>query len=259
MRIGIIGCGNIGSRIAHRLSSDHSIFLYDRHEDRLNGIAKDVKATICENIGEVISHSDYVIVAVKPQNLGAIANQISSELKSTQLLISVLAGVSINTLKQHFGKVPILRMMPNLAMLYGEGVIGLAENPDLSQEMKKDIEEIFAPLGALYWLPDEKMDALASLTGSGPAFTFVIIESMIEAALAMGFQAKQAQELVLQMILGSVTMLRESGMHLGKLKWQVTSPGGTTIAGLHKMEEEKVRSGIIKTFMAAYQKAKELS
>lgn len=259
MKIGIIGCGTMGSGIAQRLGLQHTLAIYDRDEDWINELSRITGAKACKSIAEVFQSSDVIILAVKPQNLLTVSKDAKQNLSKDKLVISMLAGTTISTLKQQFGHTPILRMMPNLAAIFGKGVIGLVENKDLSAKMKKNVEKMCEELGSVYWLPEDKIDALTALTGSGPAFTFVIIESMVDAAIAMGFGPEEAQKFILEMLEGSIDILRTTDKHPAQLKWQVTSPAGTTIAGIKKMEEAGVRQGIINTFLATYQRAKELA
>lgn len=149
--------------------------------------------------------------------------------------------------------------MPNLAMCYGAGVIGIVDSPNLPLSLKDELEKLLAPLGWIYWLKESKIDALTSLTGSGPAFMLTLIEAMTEAGIAMGIQASDAQELILRMLQGCLTMMQKTGKHPGELKWQIASPNGTTMAGLRVLEREHVRSGLIETFLAAYQRAQEIA
>jgi pyrroline-5-carboxylate reductase len=150
-------------------------------------------------------------------------------------------------------------MMPNLAVKYQSGVMGLCENEVLPKDLKKKIEQLFSPCGSIYWLSEDKMDALNALTGSGPGFAFAIIEAMVEAGITMGFSSSQSLQMVLEMLKGSIKILEETGNHPAELKWQVCSPAGTTIAGLNRFEKENVRYGIISTFIDARERAKELS
>ncbi len=249
----------MGSGIAPRLAKDHMLSLYDSDEKRAKDLAKEIHATAYHNPAEAVMSAEATILAVKPQNLQAVSRLIQEPLRTKRLLVSILAGVSTQVLREHFPHVPILRMMPNLAVSYGQGVIGLAENHELEPEVKKSVEEICLPLGYSYWMAEDKLNALTSLTGSGPAFVLVLIESMVEAAIAMGFNADQGRELVLQMLTGTLAMLRETEGHPGNLKWKVTSPGGTTIAGLQKLEEGAVRAGVFNSFLAAFQRAQELN
>jgi pyrroline-5-carboxylate reductase len=260
MQITIIGCGNIGTGIARRLSSQQGkICLYDRDPIWTHVLSKEINGHPCCEVKEAIAHADLIILAVKPQNLEDVAHSIQSVLSSDQILVSLLAGTSIETLKEYFDRPLLVRMMPNLPLMCGEGVIGLAEHHELSEEQKKKLDSIFQVLGQVYWLPEKMFDALTSLTGSGPAFLFTMIEAMIDAGIAMGFRSVESKELVLQMIKGTISLLQETNKHPGELKWQVTSPGGTTIEGLKVLEEEGVRGKIMNAFIAAYDKAKKLN
>lgn len=246
----------MGSGIARRLANENQLALYDVDAQQVHELANELKAHHCKTGEEAIAASDIIILAVKPQNLKDIA---ALKFKPKQLLISILAGTNIQTLKGIFPSVGIVRLMPNLAVSYGEGIIGAADSAELSSEIKNTVSEICKPLGNIFWLEESKIDALTSIGGSGPAFALVIIEAMIDASIAMGFKPEQGRQFVLQMLSGTLTMLNETGKHPAELRWQVTSPGGTTIAGLKRMEEEKVRSGVINTFLAAYERAKQIS
>lgn len=251
MELCIIGCGAMGGALARALSH-HTLYLYDKDAKRCEELTQQLRArpfTALKQGPETI-----YLLAIKPQDLAAFAKE--TPLKG-RWLGSVLAGVDLATLKKSFPDLPLLRMMPNLAVQYGEGVVALIESPEL-KGFKKEIEELFAPLGLLRWIPEVHVNALTSLIGSGPAFFFVLIEAMAEAGIAMGLQPDNALALAKQMIRGSLRLLDETKKSPSALKWEVTSPGGTTIAGLRRMEELSVRSGLIETFLAACQRAKEM-
>lgn len=255
MKIAIIGCGNMGSGIARRLSPSHHLSLYDRNQRKVEALVCEGCGLSCSSAEVALASAEVVILAIKPQNLAEIA----LPLRKDQLLVSLLAGTPLSKLKRVFSeKASMVRMMPNLPLLCGEGVIGLSA-VDLSSEWKKKLDTFLVPLGKVLWLPEKKIDALTSLAGSGPAFILVLIEACIEAGIAMGFDAKSSSEIVLQMCKGCLTLLEESGQHPAELKWQIASPEGTTIAGLQKLEEEAIRGTLMKTFLAAKARASELS
>ena len=259
MKIAVIGCGNMGSGIASQLAKEHELFLSDRDVKKTNDLARTLNCTACLNPGEAVKASEIILLAVKPQNLSQAAKQIKKDIKPKQLVISILAGTPVSTLKQHLGPIPILRLMPNLAVIYGQGIIGIVDTPEISPKIKKTAEKLCKTLGSIHWLTEDKLDALTALTASGPAFVLVLIEAMVEAAVAMGFDAKEGINFVLEMLAGTLTMLKESGKHPAEIKWQITSPGGTTSAGLRKMEEEAIRGSLINAFLAAYQRAQQMS
>lgn len=258
MQISIIGCGNMGSSLASRLSQSNQLFLYDHNNGKSESLSQKGYGKACKDILEALRSSEMIIIAVKPQDLKQVAELIKTHLKDSQTVVSLLAGTTIATLKQYFPSVRIVRMMPNLPIVYGEGVIGMT----LGKKNKSDdkhLTKVFESLGKIYWIPEEKMDALTALAGSGPAFFFSMIEGMVEAGIAMGFTSSDAQSLTYQMLRGSLTLLEQTSKHPGELKWQITSPQGTTIAGLKRLEELAVRGGIMNTFLAAYDRANQLS
>ena len=244
----------MGRALSSRLAKVSQLCFYDHTAGKSEAFEQEGFGKSVQTLNEAVQ-SDIVILAVKPQNLQEIAEKM--HLKKGQVLVSILAGTSLTVLKDHFNEAVIIRMMPSLAVAYGAGVIGMCS--DESQEVKDSISKTFESLGELYWLPETKINALTSLTGSGPAFFYSLIESMIDAGIAMGFTAKEARKLVLPMLQGSLILLENSGLHPADLKWQITSPQGTTIAGLKKLEESAVRAGLMNTFLAAYDRANELS
>ncbi len=259
MRIAIIGCGNMGKSLAYRLANTSELFFYDRNPEKAEALAQEGYGKACKDLKGVLESSDTIILAVKPSNLKEAAGNIQSLLKNEQLIISLLAGTPISALRQFFPKSDIVRMMPNLALIYGEGIIGLSADDKVTNTHQESITNAFNPLGKIYWLPENKIDALTALASSGPAFVFSMIEAMVDAGIYMGFTAKDSQELIHQMLHGSLTLLEKTHKHPGELKWQIASPGGTTIAGLKKLEEAGLRGGIINTFLAAQERAHQLS
>ncbi len=259
MKITIIGCGNMGRALAERLSSFHTLFLYDRNINKSETLQNKGYGTACTQIEDALKQSEMIILAIKPHGLNEASHLFNSKFLSDQILISLLAGTPISKLRKIIPMPKIVRMMPNLPLIYGEGIIGLASDEPLSQSVKAQLLEICEPLGMIYWLPENKMNAFTSLAGSGPAFVFAMIESMVVAGTELGFNQQDAELLVRQMLKGSLHLLEKSGKQTDELKKQIASPGGTTIAGLNKFEELAVLKGIINTFIAAYERANEMS
>lgn len=258
MRMTIFGCGNMGSALAHRLAPHHQLFLYDRSFPVATKLAQDNLGLACQNVEDSIKASDVIFLAVKPQNLAEAADSLRHSIKKEQIIVSLLAGTPLRILKTYFPENPILRMMPNLAITYGEGIIGLSSNETFSEEKKKQWVQIFEPLGHIYWFSEDKMNPLTSLASSGPSFFFSMMEAMVDAGTAMGFEEHVSRSLVHQMIRGSLALLEKSGGRPEELSKKIASPGGTTEAGLKKMKQRSVRDGIIDTFFAANDRAKEL-
>ena len=258
MKITIIGCGNMGKGLAQRLSTDQTLYFYDKYFEKAQDLQDQRYGIACQDVQECLSNSAIIILAVKPQDLAETAHLIRSILPQ-HIIISILAGTPISRIKQYFPNNQIIRMMPNLAMIYGEGLIGLTTDSPPAKETEELFSELCKPLGKAYWIKEKDINAFTSLASSGPAFVLTLIEAMIDAGIGMGFTAGTAQEFVLQMIKGSLHLLEKSAKHPGELKWQIASPEGTTIAGLIKLEELGLRGSVIDTFLAAYKRANELS
>lgn len=254
MKVAIIGCGVIGSALAHHFAKKNSVLLCDRTPAKSQALAKEIKGEAVHKHTDAIQKADVVILAIKPKDLKKFAEEASSVFKPEQILISALGGTSLATLRKYFPVLKIVRCLPNIPMICGEGVIGFVENA----ELKEKINQMFHGLGLLVWLTEEKLEGLSALAGSGPAFIYVIIEAMIDSGVFLGFQAHEAKELVLKTLEGSIKLLRETGVSPAELKLRVASPGGTTIAGLKALEESGLRGALMKTYQATYQKAQNM-
>ncbi|MBS0627664.1 MAG: hypothetical protein JSS09_05580, partial [Verrucomicrobia bacterium] len=169
-------------------------------------------------------------------------------------LISLLVGTKVTDLKRIFPEPRITRLMPNTAISVQQGLLGFYSE-DISLEEKKLIGSIFSSLGLCLWIEENQMEAFAALAASSPAFIFVLIESMIDSGLHMGFSLKESKEIVVKVLEGCSALFKETNTSLGDLKWQITSPGGTTIAGLKALEESSFRSGIWNALDVTYQKS----
>lgn len=260
-KIGIIGCGVIGGGFARYFANGNQLFLFDRNQDCTTQLSQNLgkSVQIAQSIDELISKTDFIILSVKPQHLSEVAQAISVNLKTTQLLISTLAGVSLERLQNCFSSVSILRIMPNLACFSGKGIIALVENSLINKDQKQEINHLFSKLGFKLWVDEKKIDALTALSASGPAFLFVIMEAMVDAGILIGLTAGESQNLVLEMFRGTIEMTKKTNKSFGEFKWEISSPLGTTIAGIREMEKQGIRTGIIETIMATYQRAKELA
>lgn len=259
MKVGIIGCGHMGSGIAKGLATHHEVFLYGRQYGEVELLAQKIKAKPIKSISDLVKNSEMIILAVKPKDLPGIIDECAEKLSKKQIVVSVLAGITLQTLTIGFKKATVIRMMPNLAIVQGEGVVGLSSLDTFDHKQRELMTKLFLPLGLVKWIPETLMDSITALTGSGPAFMLVMIEAMVDAAIKMGFNAVEGQELVLQMIQGSVAMLKQTKKHPAELKWEIASPGGTTIAGLNELEGAGLRSAIIRTFLAAFDRSKAMS
>lgn len=255
MKIAIIGCGVMGAAIGIRLAKNHTLFFNDRKKEKAVELAKITEGSAFNTSTEAIKDAEFIFVAIKPQQLQELFEEIQNHLNPNQIIISIMAGTSLNVLEELFPNNITIRMMPNLAIRLGKGLIGLVDAPNIFPELRNQIDQMIRPLGMGYWLEEKKINAFTALIGSGPAFMMMLIESMVDSGIALGFQADEAKKLIIQMIEGSVSLLNEGGQHPAEIKWQIASPGGTTIAGIRTFEREGVRSGLMETFLSAYDQA----
>lgn len=257
MKIAIIGCGVIGSALARHFALKHQVLLCDHSYEKSRSLAREIGAEAYKQAMEAIELAEMVVLAFKPKDLAAFAAETAQAFKE-QMLVSVLAGTSVSLLKQFFPRSYIVRAMPNLPFICGEGVIGFVETPEMTAQRKKNVEEIFQGLGLLCWLSEEHLEALSAIAGSGPAFVFVIVEAMIASGILLGFTPNEARDFVLKTIEGSVALLKATGKSPLELKTQVASPGGTTMAGLKVLEDRDIHQTLMDTYQATFLRAREL-
>lgn len=258
MKIAIIGCGVIGSALARHFADEHQVLLADHTYAKSLALAGELGAVAFENSLEAIKKAEMVVLAFKPKDLAAFANERGEAFKHGPMIVSVLAGTSVEMLHRLFPSSLIVRIMPNLPMICGEGVIGFVQTPQITPAYKKVIEQAFEGLGLLHWLSEDHLESLSAVAGSGPAFNFFVIQAMIDSAIMLGFSSHQAKEYVLKTIEGSVALLKATGKSPVELINQVASPGGTTRAGLKVLDEKNVHKIIKETYQATFDRAKEL-
>ncbi len=254
MKIRIIGCGSMGSALASGLSKKHEISVYDKKFEKAENVTKECGAIPCYSPLENFTSEHLLLLAVKPQDLVETANMLGTPI--TPLLISVLAGTSLEQLRSFFPAIPLLRIMPNLAVRYGGGLTALIKSPAIKETQ---IEDIFSPLGKLVWLEERKIDAFASLTACGPAFIYDFIEGMMEASLEMGFLYPETSSFIQETFRSALLLWEKSGKLPSQLKEDIAPPGGMTAAGLAILEERNAAEAVTEAFMAAYKRASELN
>jgi len=255
MKIAIIGCGVMGSAFARFWAQKHEVYLCGRDPAKLQDLSSEIKAPILSS-EEAAQKADVILLSFKPKDLKAAAKSLSPYLAG-KIVISILSGADTKVLESSFPKTHIVRTMPNLALTSGEGIIGVADS--LDPPLKAKISDLFSGMGLVYFLPESKMEGFTALCGSSPAFIYVMLEAMMEGGVALGFSFDDAKELVIKAFEGAIALLKDSGKHPAELKMQISSPGGTTIAGLNEMEKQGVRSGLIKTLFACYHRASEMA
>ncbi len=210
---------------------------------------------------EVVRNSEALLIAVKPQVIAEVLGDLREDLREGQLLISIAAGVSIAALREMVGDGPcIVRVMPNVCCTIGASASAFAvdRDGDVSDEQIEFVEALLSAAGEVVAVREELLDAVTGLSGSGPAFVAVFIEALADGGVQAGLPRAQAQKLAAQTVLGAATWLLETGAGPAELKDLVTSPGGTTIAGLAALEERGLRAATMSAVVAAAERSKEL-
>ncbi len=252
MKVGIIGVGNIGSIIADLLiQKGHEVHLVNRHIEKLRkyeGIAQTYLDV------EKIPETEILFLCVKPQDALGVLKRIPRS--SKRILISTVAGLTINEISSYLGD-GVVRIMPNIPISIGKGVIGISYDDKSSLEKKK-VEELLLPFGKLVEVSENLFPAVTALSGSGPAFVFVIIESLVDAGMKLGLSYEISMNLVLETMKGSAQLLEHEAKHPGELRHLVTSPAGTTIEGIYSLEQQGLRGILMKTIFDTYKRALQL-
>jgi pyrroline-5-carboxylate reductase len=206
-----------------------------------------------------IQTADIVIIAVKPQVLPNVLPEIASAVKQSAVVVSIAAGVTLKVLEKALPEEQkVIRVMPNTPLMVGEGMSGLCKGTFVSEEDLAVVEEIFSASGKTLIVKENLIDALSGISGCGPAFMYLFIEALMDAGVLNGLTRKEACLLAAQTMLGSARMVLETGEEPAKLKGQVTSPGGTTIAGIKELEKAALRGAVMDAVTATIQRSKEL-
>jgi len=259
--LGFIGGGNMAEAMIRGLVSTSvidpiNLNVSDPVNEKLVKLKKDYKINVAKDNIELVQKSDIIILAVKPQSINEVINGIHDQVTAKQLVVSILAGVSINTIEELLQvgankKVGVIRTMPNTPSLVQSGVTALSPSKNVSKEDLQLANEIFEAIGKTVVVQEGHIDAVTGLSGSGPAYIFMIIEALSDAGVKMGLSRQVADVLTIQTVIGSAKLALESGLHPGELKNMVTSPGGTTISGLHALEEGGLRPTLMNAVEAA--------
>lgn len=214
---------------------------------------------VCRSNQELVTQSDVIVLAVKPQVMAAVLDEIKSGVTGKHLVISIAAGIPLPYLESRLPeKSRVIRVMPNTPALIGEGATAIAKGKYAGVRDLQVAEQVFSAVGRTVIVEEKYLDAVTGLSGSGPAYVFAIMEAFIDAGVRMGLSREVARALTLQTVLGSVKLAMESGEHLGCLKDMVTSPGGTTIAGLHVMARAGLNGILMDAVEAATRRSQEL-
>jgi pyrroline-5-carboxylate reductase len=269
--IGFIGSGNMAEAlirglIATRKVSAGQIIASDNNKERLVHIAETYEVKVFNKNYEVAKGADIIILALKPGDMKEAIEDVAEGFSAEKLLISIAAGITTDKIHMWLRsgglkiELPVVRAMPNTPAIVGEGATGIAAGRNAGREDLELTEEIFAQVGKVVTLDDETLlNGVTGLSGSGPAYVFVFMEALCDAGVKSGLGYEEAKTLALQTTLGAAKLALNSDKDLKELRNMVTSPGGTTIEGLKKLEENGFYDILIDTVRAASKRAEEIS
>ncbi len=263
-RIAFIGSGVMGEAMIKGLlnlglTTADRIIASDPWAERLEYIHKTYAVEIAADNVEAVRGADIVVLSIKPQSLAKVGKDLHSKIQPDALVLSIIAGTRIRTLQNQLFHDRIVRAMPNTPGQLGKGMTVWTATPQVTPKLLEHTATILGAMGEQLQVEEESfLDMATGLSGSGPGFVLLLIEAMIDAGVHMGFSRRDAELMVLQTIEGSVALMRASGKHSAELKNQVTSPGGTTAAGLYELEKASVRATISDAIFAAYRRSQAL-
>lgn len=258
----MIGCGNMGQAILNglinkRYIASRDIFCSDQDKVKLRSVCRKFGTKSSSSNNELMRSSDVVILAVKPQDLLKLTKQIKP-FSDAKLIISVCAGISTQLLERYFGKIAIIRAMPNMPAQISQGITAIAEGKYVKAEDKTLAKSIFLCVGDVVEVKESLLGAVTAISGSGPAYFFYLVENLINAAKKMGLSAKVAKRLAIKTALGSALLLLESKESPSTLRQRVSSKGGTTEAAFKLFKQAKLSGVLCSGIYAAAKRAKKL-
>jgi pyrroline-5-carboxylate reductase len=259
--LAILGAGKLGeallSGILRSGSSADDVVVVERHAERA-AFLKEQYGVRAVEVPEAVSFARTLVVAVKPQDIGALLDELGPLVTPAHLVVSVAAGIPTAYLEKRLIGVPVVRVMPNTPALVDQAMSAISAGSHAGEEHLAATEALLSPVGKVLRVPETQQDAVTALSGSGPAYFFYLVEAMIDAGILLGLPRSVAADLIVQTALGSATMLRDTGEHPVQLREAVTSPGGTTIMAIRELERHGVRAALLAAIEAARDRSAEL-
>ena len=263
MSTAIIGAGVMGETLLSGLVRAgrrvDQLMVGEKRAERARELEERYGVAVVSN-REAAAKADTVALAVKPQDMADVLDEIAPDLRAGQLLVSLAAGITTSFIEARVPDgVAVVRVMPNTPALVDEGMAAISPGSHCDESHLTEAESLMASTGKVLRIPEKQMDAVTAISGSGPAYIFFVVESMIEAGVHLGLPRATATDLVVQTLVGSAAMLRETGSHPVVLREQVTSPGGTTASALRELEVHRVRAAFLAAMEAARNRSRELA
>jgi pyrroline-5-carboxylate reductase len=263
MTVAIIGAGVMGETLlsglirAGRRTED--LLVGEKRRERAVELEERYGVAVVSNT-DAAQKADTVVLVVKPQDMGDLLAELSAVIRPGQLVVSLAAGITTAFIETRLPEgVAVVRVMPNTPALVDEGMAAISRGSHCDESRLAEAESLMASTGRVIQVPERQQDAVTAISGSGPAYLFFVVESMIEAGVHLGLPRSTASELVVQTVVGSAKLLRETGEHPTVLRERVTSPGGTTAAALRELEDHKVRAAFLTAVEAARDRSRSLA
>lgn len=262
-KVGFIGGGAIAEALIRgilnsKLVSPTQIAVSDISIQRLDYLHNTFGVITTSKIQAVSEQSDILFLTVKPQVIDSVIDSVASSVTVKSVVVSVAAGITLDYLQEKMPGIPVIRVMPNTPVAVGEGMAAMALGSHTTQEISEPVSTILGSVGRVVTIREEAMDAVTGVSGSGPAYAFLLIDALSDAGVCVGLSRNTAVLLAAQTLLGAAKMVLETGKHPAELRDMVTSPGGTTIAGVHVLEQKGVRGALIDAVVAATTRSREM-
>lgn len=262
-QVAILGAGVMGETLLSGLiragRASETLLIGEKRPERAEELRERYGVEVVAN-REAARRAETVMVVVKPQDMGDLLAEIAHELRPGQLVVSLAAGITTAFIESHLPDgVAVVRVMPNTPALVDEGMAAISRGSHCDEEHLLEAESLLAATGRVLRVPERQQDAVTAISGSGPAYLFFVVEAMIEAGVHLGLPRTTSTELVVQTVVGSAKLLRETGEHPTVLREQVTSPGGTTAAAIRQLEDHKVRAAFLTAMEAARDRSRALA
>jgi len=263
-KIGFIGCGNMGMAMIGGIVNagivlGENVLIFDLDPEKTGKLKEEFGTTIINSTESLVRESDYIILAVKPNIYSAVLESIKIFVED-KVIITIAAGVTIEQVESIVGKdKKIIRTMPNTPALVGEAMSAICYNDNISDEILKEVKSIYESFGKAEVVGEYLIDSVIGVSGSAPAYVFMFIEAMADAAVLGGMPRDKAYTFAAQAVYGAAKMVADTGKHPGELKDMVCSPGGTTIEAVRTMEKHGLRSAVIEGMMACIEKSQKMS
>jgi len=264
MKIGFIGGGNMGGAIIGGMISSGK---YKAEDISVTDLFKENTQRLISEYGvndgisnrDIARNSDILFLSVKPNVYNEVIGEIKEEIKDNRIVVSIAAGKSIKAVSELFGRsIKLVRVMPNTPALVGEGMAAVCGNELVSEKEVREIVDIFNCFGSAEIVPEKMMDIVTAVSGSSPAFVYMFIEAMADAAVLGGMPRKQAYKFAAQTVLGSAKMVLDTGLHPGELKDMVCSPAGTTVEAVAELERLGMRTAVIEAIRVCEKKSRDM-